>query len=175
MERIKILIYFFLICFYLNSCCIPLIQKKYYTTQYGSDRPKKNKFKLAKIQPNIILNKPFSKDVIYTKIDSVYIKSVETNKEELLIYNSFLRFFETGQYLSGSTESFTFGINDYNNLDSGVIGYYYVNNNNLITEQFLVTSHNCGEYYKGALKIIKDSIVGYNRIKIKNLEGIPNW
>ncbi|MBS9767087.1 MAG: hypothetical protein KGV44_06060 [Flavobacteriaceae bacterium] len=175
MERIKILMFFFLTCFYLNSCCIPLIQKKYYTTQYGSDRPKKNKFKLAKIQPKIILNKLFSKDVIYTKIDSVYIKSVKTKKEELHIYNSFLRFFETGQYISGTTDDFTFGINDYNNLDSGVIGYYYINRNKLITEQFLVTSHDCGKYHKGTLKIIGDSIIGYNRIKIKNLKGIPNW
>ena len=94
----KILIYsctFFI----LTSCCTPVLQKKFYTTEYGSDRPKKNRFKLAKNTTNQNLNELISENAIYTRTDSSYFKLVKTKKIELFITKSFMRFFKNGQFL----------------------------------------------------------------------------
>ncbi|PKH49863.1 hypothetical protein CXF68_03735 [Tenacibaculum sp. Bg11-29] len=161
----KILIYsctFFI----LTSCCTP---------KYGSNRPKKNKFKLAKVKPNLILNKRLSKNTIFTKIDSIYIKSVKTKKEKLQIIYSFLRFFENGQFMDGPTKNNSNRLKDYNNLKRANVGYYQIKNNQIILEQFMVTPHDCGSYHKGELKVIGDSIVGYKKIKVEGLTGTPDW
>ncbi|WP_422091925.1 hypothetical protein [Tenacibaculum ovolyticum] len=168
---------FKIICllFLLSSCCTPILQKKIYTTEYGSNRPKKNKFKLAKIKPNLILNKRLSKNTIFTKIDSIYIKSVKTKKEKLQIIYSFLRFFENGQFMDGPTKNNTNRLKDYNNLKRANVGYYQIKDNKIILEQFMVTPHDCGSYHKGELKVIGDSIVGYKKIKVDGLTGTPDW
>jgi|GEM_PF-3158870 len=174
MGRFQILI---CICLFaiLSSCCIPILQKKFYTTKYGSDRPTRNRFKLAKSKPNLILNKRLSENTVFIKTDSVYIKSVKTKKEKLHIIYSFLRFFDNGQFIDGTTKNSKLSINDYNNIKSGVIGYYEIQGNKILYEHFLVTAHNCGDYYKTESKIIGDSIVGYQKIRVKGLTGNPDW
>ena len=158
----------------IHSCCIPVLQKKFYTTEYGSYRPIKNKFRIAnkntKSQSKAsILNN------IYTRVDSVYIKKVKSKKKELKIINSFKRFFPDGQFLEGTTKDIKNGLKDYNNLKSGVIGYYKIEKNKIILEQFLVTPHDCGKYYIYELEIKEDSIEGYSKVKVKGLTGTPDW
>ncbi len=174
MGRFQILIYF-LTFFLLSSCCVPILQKKFYTTEYGSDRPVRNRFKSAKNNPNLILNKQLSRNTVFTKTDSIYIKNVKTKKEKLHIVYSFLRFFDNGQFIDGTIKDLNLPLNDYNNLKSGIIGYYEIQNNKILYEYFLVTAHNCGDYYKTESRIIGDSIVGYQKLKIEGLTGTPDW
>lgn len=158
----------------LNSCCSPLFSKKYYTTEYGSDRPKKNKFKLSNTGNE--LGKTFvDENVVYTKIDSVYGKNPKTGETELFVTKSFERYFKTGQYIQGTSIDSDVSLKDYNNLKSGIIGYYKIQNDKIIYEYFLVTAQNCGDYYKAESKIIGDSIPGYKKIKIEGLTGNPDW
>jgi len=169
MGRFQILICFCLL-FLLNSCCIPILQKKFYTTEYGSDRPKKNKFEISKRGTDF-----FDKTYVYTHIDSVYGKNPKTGVIKLSITKSFKRFFKTGQYIQGTIKKSNLPLNDYNNLKSGIIGYYEIQNNKILYEYFLVTAHNCGDYYKTESRIIGDSIVGYQKLKIEGLTGTPDW
>ncbi|WBX76738.1 hypothetical protein PG911_00325 [Tenacibaculum ovolyticum] len=174
MKRNKILIYsstFFI----LTSCCIPIIQKKFYTTEYGSDRPKKNRFKLAKNTTNQNLNELISENAIYTRTDSSYFKLVKTKKIELFITKSFMRFFKNGQFLKGTTNNFKNGLKNYNNLKSGIIGYYKILDNKILLEYFFVGPHDCGEYHQYQKKIIGDSIIGYQKIKVDGLTGTADW
>ncbi len=159
----------------LNSCCIPFLQKKYYTTEYGSNRPKKNKFKLLKTQSK--LGQKFIDEYsVYVKIDSVYGKNPKTGVVELSITKSYERYFKTGQYIQGTGEKDSdLTLKDYNNLKSGIIGYYKIENNKILYEYFLVTPQNCGDYYKAENGIVGDSIAGYKRIKIEGLIGTPDW
>jgi len=70
----------------INSCCIPLLQKKFYTTEYDSNRPIKNKFKLGK--------KPYKlKEGDNIQIDYIYKSSFTMDESEKKDYTIFLRFF----------------------------------------------------------------------------------
>ena len=170
MGRFQILIIINVI-FLLSSCCI---QKNYYTTEYGSKRPKKNKFKILKTEGKLE-SAFFDENSIYTRIDSVYGKNPKTGLTKLSITKSFKRFFKTGQYIQGTIKDSNLPLNDYNNLKSGIIGYYKIQDDKILYEYFLVTAHNCGDYYKSESRIIGDSIVGYKKNRIEGLTGIPDW
>ena len=174
MGRFQILIYI-CICLFLGSCCVPILQKKFYTTEYGSDRPKNNKFKLAKNKINEDSNLLININKIYTRIDSSYFKHPKTKKTNLFVTKSFLRFFKSGKVIEGTTKNLSNGLKDYNDLKSGIIGYYKLNEDKITIEQFLVSSSDCGKYYQYELKIIGDSIVGYQKITVAGLKGTPDW
>ncbi|WBX75561.1 hypothetical protein PG911_12970 [Tenacibaculum ovolyticum] len=151
----KILIYsctFFI----LTSCCTPVLQKKFYTTEYGSNRPKKNKFKLSKKQNEL-------NDL---QLESIYISK---NKE------TFYRFFKNGKVLISGINPNLKEEEQFNNLKSGRIGYYKIKKNLVLFEYFSVGAHDCGEYHQYQKKIIGDSIVGYQKIKVEGLRGTPDW
>ncbi|WP_103071791.1 hypothetical protein [Aquimarina sediminis] len=170
----KKLISFILIIISMNSCCIPLLQKKYYTTEYGSHRPIKSKFKTTRNRTKSILEESLTKN-IYFRTDSIYITKVKDKKKELKIVNTFKRFFSDGQYIEGTTKNIRNGLEDFNNLKSGIIGYYKTQNDKILYEYFLVTAHNCGDYYRAESNIIGDSIAGYKKIKVEGLKGTPDW
>ena len=174
MGRFSILIYS-CITLILSNCCLPKIQKKFYTTEYGSNRPLKNKFKLAKKTTINNVNLITEKNIVYTKIDSIYLKNVKTKKTELKIIKTFERYFKTGHYIRGTVKNFSSPLNDFNNLKSGVVGYYKIQDNKIQHEYFLVTAHNCGAYYNTESKIIDDSITGYTKVYIDGLIGSPDW
>jgi hypothetical protein len=167
MGRFPILIIIY-ITFLLSSCC------NYYKTEYGSSRPKKSKFKFSKTVDKLT-DSFLEENHVYTHIDSVYGEDPKTGVIKLSITKSFKRFFKTGQYIQGTGKGLNLSLNDYNNLNSGIIGYYKIQNNKILYEYFLVTAHNCGNYYKSESKIIGDSIPGYQKNKIKGLTGTPNW
>jgi hypothetical protein len=171
----KKLVSFIFIISSISSCCVPLLQKKYYTTEYGSNRPKKSKFKLLKTRDKLD-EKFFDENSVYIKIDSVYGKNPKTGVIELSVTKSYERYFKTGQYIQGTCKKDSnLSLNDYNNLKSGIVGYYKIENNKVLYEYFLVTPQNCGDYYKAESKIIGDSIAGYKKVKIEGLTGKPDW
>jgi len=155
MGRFQILIYScaFLL---LGSCCVTMLQKKFYTTEYGSDRPKINKFKLSKNQ-----NK-FNDDYL----ENVYVSE---NKE------TFYRFFDNHRVLiSGINPSLKIE-EQFNNLKRGRVGYYQMRENLVLLEYFSVGANDCGKYHQYELKMIGDSIAGYKKMKTYELTGTPDW
>jgi len=123
-----------------------------------------------------LVQKFIDENSVYIKIDSVYGKNPKTGVIELSITKSYERYFKTGQYIQGTSEKDSnLALKDYNNLKSGIVGYYKIENNKILYEYFLVTPQNCGDYYKAENEIIRDSIAGYKRIKIEGLTGTPDW
>ncbi|WP_136666716.1 hypothetical protein [Flavobacterium sp. H122] len=156
----------------LQSCFL----KAYTTTEYGSDRPKHNRFKIGKYPYNLKFDDPIKTDFVYTKIDSAYFKSAITKENVLFVNNVFLRFFSNGRYLKSSTKkNYNSALEDYNNLKNGIVGYYEIKDNKLFLEYFLTNAHNNGKYYMLELNLIKDSIEGYKKLKIEGLTGTPDW
>ncbi|WBX76739.1 hypothetical protein PG911_00330 [Tenacibaculum ovolyticum] len=166
----KILIYsctFFI----LTSCCTPVLQKKFYKTEYGSNRPKKNRFKLSKKIYTLKKEDQISTSYIYQssfKMDLV-------NKKLKSDYTVFFRFFKNGRYITNVLKDKSIALNQYNNLKSGTIGYYKILGNKILLEDFSVGAHDCGKYHQYELNMIGDSIVGYEKIKIEGLAGTPSW
>ncbi len=158
-----------------NSCCVPFVQKKFYTTQYGSYRPIKSKFKITKDSVMYTSKESFIKN-IYFRIDSIYITKVRSKKKELKVINTFKRLFSDGQFIEGTTNDIKNGLKDFNNLESGIAGYYKIENNKIIFEQFIVTPQDCGKYRTYELQILgDDNIKGYKKMTVKGLTGTPNW
>ena len=155
MGRFSILIYSS-IFFLFNSCCgIPLISpRKFYTTEYGSNRPKKNNFKL-----NIDLK------------DNYNLSGVYLSKNKDVYY----RFFKNSRVLISGINPNLKIEKQYNNIQKGRVGLYKIEGNSLLLEYFSVGSHDCGKYHIYDHKIVTDSIIGFKKVKIKNLKGVPNW
>ncbi len=152
----RILIYSSCVCILFSSCCIPFLQKKFYTTEYGSNRPKKNKFKLSKNLNEL--------HTIHTT--DVYISN---NKD------TYYRFFSDNKFIvSGINPDININ-KQFNNLKKGRVGYYQVKDNIILFEYFSVGANDCGKYHQFQLKRIKDSIVGYTKLKVKGLTGVPDW
>lgn len=96
----------------------------YKTNKYGSKRPVHNRFEIGQQPYNLMVEDPIKTDVVYTKIDSVYLKSAITKENKLFVYNTFLRFFPNGRYFQSSTKNvYNEALEDYNNLEDGIIGY----------------------------------------------------
>ncbi len=152
----------------LNSCCIPFLQKKFYTTEYGSHRPIKSKFKLGKKPHNLEEGDIIETDCVYK---SSVIMDVSGNKD----YTFFLRFFANGRYLSNVLKKDTPHLEQYNNLKKGGVGYFKLEENKIILEEFVVGAQDCGKYHTHSIKILNDSIESYKKIKIKGLTGTPDW
>ncbi len=155
MGRFRILIYscIFLL---LSSCCIPIVQKKFYTTEYGSVRPKKNKFSLSKNQ---------------SKSNGINVVGVYISDNKNLYY----RFFENNKFIVSGFNSNINELEQYNNLKKGRIGYFQVNKGEILLEYFSVGPNDCGEYHQYKIKMIGDSIVGCQKINIEGLNGTPDW
>ncbi len=157
MGRFQILIYF-LTFFLLSSCCIPVLQKKFYRTEYGWERPIKSSFTLNKKVQN-------SNDSI---IEGVYIYT--KNKHDI-----FYRFFNNNKFITSGFNSKNNISDQLNNLKKGHVGYYQIEEDLVFLEYFSVGAHDCGKYHRYELKIIGDSIVGYQKLKIEGLTGTPDW
>jgi hypothetical protein len=173
MARKKLVITFLLLVT-LQSC--HLLFKGYRTTEYGSNRPTQNRFTIGQDPYSLKDDDPIKTDFIYTKTDSVYLKSAITKEKELFVYNTFLRFFSNGRYFESTTKKkYSEALNDYNNLKDGIVGYYKIENKKLSLEYFVVSAHGHESYVKNELKLFNDSIEGYNRLKIEGLTGTPDW
>jgi len=152
----------------INSCCVPLLQKKFYTTEYGSHRPIKSKFKLGK--------KPYElKKEDNIRIDCIYKSSFTMDGSEKKGYTTFLRFFANGRYLNNVLKTDVSPLDQYNNLKKGGVGYYKVEGNKIILEEFVVGAQDCGKYHIYSLNILNDNIESYEKIKVEGLTGKPNW
>ena len=171
-----------LIALSCNSC----INNYYYNENRGL-RPKKPKFRLAKplpyhLQPD---------DLIDTTCVYVYTSSQKTKMA--------LRFFANGRFIN------SFGNADYNNLEANKIGYYRVENKNIVLMETFIRSSPAaggdGIYYRSVGIIKNDTLydvlgaqnlsdvhrVGdkistfyhiyytYTKQKVDTLKGTPNW
>ena len=152
----------------IHSCCIPVLQKKFYTTEYGSYRPIKSKFTLGK-------NPYYLKKEDFIQTDYIYQSSFTMDIPEKKDYTTFLRFFENGRYLSNVLKKDISPLEQYNNLKKGGVGYYKIEGDKIILEEFVVGAHDCGRYDIYSFKILKDSIEGYSKVKAEGLTGIPDW
>lgn len=169
----KGMVIIFLISIFLKSCGFVY---GYKTTEFGSKRPISNRFELGKQPYSLKADDPIKIDIIYTKIDSVLLKSAITKQNELFVYNTFLRFFSNGRYFESTTKKkYTEAIEDYNNLKNGLSGYYRVEDNRLVIEYFVVSAHGHKSYVKNELKLFNDSIEGYKKLKVEGLTGTPDW
>ena len=151
--------------FLLVGCCA--ITHPYYTTKFGSSRPKVNRF---------TLNKKGAGDISLIDFDAVYVlppKKIDDNY-------SFIRFFKEGQILESWTKSLD-SINEFNNLEAGIIGYYHISNDTIYLEEYMTNPHFCQRYYSSKGIITKDSLIFnggdavYKRHKVSGLKGKPNW
>lgn len=93
----KGMVIIFLISIFLKSCGFVY---GYKTTEFGSKRPISNRFELGKQPYSLKADDPIKIDIIYTKIDSVLLKSAITKENELFVYNTFLRFFQMEDILN---------------------------------------------------------------------------
>lgn len=168
----KKLVILFLLCASMQNCVV----KPYYTTEYDSYRPKKNNFKLAQSPHQLKSSDPIDLQSIYIKIEKIEIKDAKSGKNNVFFINTFLRFFPNGRFINSTTkESFDKGLNDYNNLKKGFAGYYKIENDKIMFEDFIVSAHDNGKYKIYERKLIKDSIEGFQKIKIEGLTGTPDW
>lgn len=145
-------------------------------TEYNSTRPKKNKFKLAQNPYNLKTDSPINSKYVYIKNETIEIKDARTKEIKILTINSFIRFFPNGRYINSTTNgSFENGLQDYNNLKKGIIGYYKIEDMKILFEDFIVGSHDNGKYKIYERKLINDSVEGYKKLKIEGLTGTPDW
>lgn len=189
----------------LNSCGFcNVLTKQYYFTSEGGIRPGKNKFKDRK-EPYVL------KEQDLIKTNSVYQLCSAWNKENLKnevadcdstnATVSFIRFFENGRFLMNELDVEKNHLEQYNNLKDGKIGYYKIENGDLILEYFSVyfggMASDCGKYYRKKYKLKESGIKLYSERKsssgtfyvwaeveysnwfhkkiINGLEGIPDW
>lgn len=168
----KKLVILFSFSFLMQNCIV----KSYYFTEFNSTRPKKNNFKLSQNPYTLKTDSPISSKNVYIKKETIEIKDAITKEKKILTINSFIRFFENGRYINSTTnKSFVNGLQDYNNLKRGIIGYYRIEDKKIIFEDFIVGSHDNGKYKIYERNLINDSIEGYKKLKIEGLTGIPDW
>ncbi|MBV7440710.1 hypothetical protein KRX57_04695 [Weeksellaceae bacterium TAE3-ERU29] len=176
-HKITILVF---ISLFMGSCCIPIIQKRYYKTKkYKMERPYKFKKKYVKpINENKKeLYKYLNNNAIYRNISSIVLNG------EKMEFDQFIRFFDTGQFLWGSMKWKSMEKEvPYNTLDMGYVGYYYIDDNNDIhMYEFSVGAQDCGNYSEYIYTIGDNSIQRasineiWNRIEVSDLEGTPYW
>ena len=150
--------------FLLVGCCA--ITHPYYTTKFGSSRPKVNRF---------TLNKKGAGNISLIDFDAIY--ALPPKKDDVY---SFIRFFKEGQILVGWTRSLD-NIKKFNNLERGIVGYYHISNDTIYLEQYMTSPHFCEKYYVSEGIITKDSLIFnggnavYKRHKVSGLKGEPNW
>ncbi len=164
----KKLVGLILVSVLVSSCCVPVLQKQFYTTEYGSHRPIKSKFSLSKNPYQLKKG-----DHIYT--DCIYKSSFTMDGSEKKDYTVFLRFFANGRFLRDVLKNDSSPVDQYNNLKKGSVGYYKVEGDKIFLEEFMVGAHDCGKYHIYSLKIMDDSIEDYEKIKITGLKGEPDW
>ncbi len=152
----------------IQSCCMPLLQKKFYTTEFGGERPLKSKFKLAKT-PYILKDE----DVIKTNL--IYTTSFKMEGGKKSEYTSFLRFFDDGRFLSNALDTSSPLLDQYNNLKKGGVGYYKIEGNTIRLEEFVVGAQDCGKYHEYTLPLSQDGIKGYTHTLVNALSGAPDW
>ena len=172
MGRISIVI---IIGTLASSCCIPIIQKRFYNTEEGFERPKNNKFVLGRNPYSLKETDAIKTNCIYQATFNLeYNKSVKnknTNKE----ITRFFRFFKNGRYIQSAVLKEKNPLYYYNNLERGHVGYYKIIDKKILLENFNVGSGNCGEYYITELEIIGDNISSYKKIEVEGLVGTPDW
>ncbi len=156
----------------------------YYITSDGGIRPQKKRFKLLKEANKVDYYNNIGNYLIDTNV--VYINKSSVDSIDQFIY---FRFFSNGRVLYGYPSTTRPNVTDVNNLNSGAIGYFKIENNHIYIEIFGLVFGDC-QYitYCGIIK--SDSIVLYkarlnrlssyqlNETYIKseyNLKGIATW
>ena len=204
-QRFVQLLLLLIIIVTLNSCGFcNVFSKHYYFTGNGGVRPGKTKFDLSK--DIYVLKK---EDFIKTNV--VYQSCSKWNKEALRYEAtdcsdptatiSFIRFFENGRVLINTISDDKLPLDQYNNLEGGTVGYYKIEENELIIEYFSVNiggmTSDCGKYYIDKYKFSSEGIelqeirrsdngifygwrkvehsVPYIKKGINGLKGDPNW
>jgi hypothetical protein len=165
----KNLVIVFIIAVSFSSCCIPLIQKTWYNTSEGFERPKKNRFKLAKAPYILKPTDGISTDGVYQH--DIIVKS---DNGRTIHITSFFRFFSNGRYMEGALGDQE-PIHYYNNLERGHVGYYTIVDNEVVLEQFSVGAQDCGKYAITKLKINETGFGDFKKIKVEGLKGVPDW
>ncbi|MDQ7918054.1 hypothetical protein RBU60_10735 [Mesonia sp. MT50] len=189
----------------LSSCGFcNILSKQFYYTGEGGVRPGKNKFELAKT-PYLL------KEQDLIKTNAIYQFCYSWNEKELIYQKtncnhinakiSFIRFFKNGRFLMNDLSTGKDSLEQYNNLKSGKIGYYKIEEKELILEYYSVShagmASDCGKYYKDKYKLTNNGIqlqaerrsnnglfFGWTKVEnagwylrknIKGLEGVPSW
>lgn len=187
MGRKKLVI---VVCFYVSilSC------KNYYITSNGGVRPKSSKFELSKQSYKLTTNDaPID-------VNSIYVNQVDLNyggKKDT--YKRFLRFFENGRVVEGTSGLFTDSlsiqrINDFDN-SGALIGYFLLDKDRITLEFFRVKYKEAGFYTKSYGYVKNDSIflfksidkikelpipdaencIIYVKEKVNGMKGVPDW
>ena len=146
-------------CFRVMLFIIPLIMvlngcKNYYITEDEGIRPKKPRYKIKPSKEDL-KNIDFSlldTNAIYLcHLDSSIFETKDTN-----IY-VFLRFFSDGRILKSFMQEGYPTLENVTNINTGVVGYYKLNNNKLIFEIFGLIFENC-QYWQYESELSKEGI-----------------
>ena len=172
MGRVSILIIFGIL---VNSCCIPILEKKFYNTEEGFERPKNNKFTLGKNPYDLKETDVIKTNCVYQATFNLEYTSANTNQKISRETNLFLRFFKNGRYIESAVLKENTPIYYYNNLKRGYVGYYKIVGSKILLEHFSVGAHDCGKYVITELEIIGNNIGSYKKIEVEGLTGNPNW
>ena len=135
-----------ILCLFLISGCTQIIH-----LPEGGVRPKKPNFSLSKKAQKL-------KNIELIDTTTIYIGKFKSGiKLDTLYY--FMRFFNNGRVYSSTLLDTLPTNDDMNNLKKGMIGYYYLNGNELITEIFY--PQNFGQYRVEHGKIKGDTLIFY--------------
>jgi len=154
LNKIKIYDFIKLVCFtiafFVNGCCFTQLKH----LPEGGFRPKKPDFTFARAPYNNIENRQIDTCAIYIS------KSINDYPKEIsgdTLY-TFYRFFRNGRAYNSFTVVNHYPTNsDINNFRTGLIGYYKIENDNLLSEFFVPI--NGGQYRIKYNKIRGDSLV----------------
>lgn len=174
MGRISILITISFL-FLLNSCCIPIIQKRFYKTEEGFERPKRNGFELGKNPYNLKETDLIKTNCIYQNSFSLEYIDAKTNKKTSRLVNGFFRFFKNGRYIESAVLKEKDSLFYYNNLKRGYIGYYEIIDSKVKLEHFSVGSQDCGKYSVTYLNLNDNYIGDFKKTEVNGLTGTPDW
>ncbi|QCX40240.1 hypothetical protein FF125_17960 [Aureibaculum algae] len=204
-QRFVQLLLLLIIIVTLNSCGFcNVFSKHYYFTGNGGVRPGKTKFDLSK-DIYVLKKEDFIKtNVIYqscSKWNKEALRYEATDCSDATATISFIRFFNNGRVLINTISEDLSPLNQYNNLEGGTVGYYKIEENELIIEYFSVSiggmTSDCGKYYIDKYKLSVEGIelqeirrsdngifygwrkvehsVPYIKKGINGLKGDPNW
>lgn len=161
MDRKSVLIVI-LLCLLCNSCL------NYYRNDNGGLRPKTPRFRLAKPEPYQLK----AEDQIDTT--AIYVHKYPDLLDKTKESQTILRFFGNGRF------SYIFDDKNYNNLKAHDIGYYRVEDNNIVLmETFIVSTNGLGSKgigsYSRSVGIIKnDTLIDILTSDISEIEWQDN-
>ncbi|WP_103864897.1 hypothetical protein [Aquimarina sp. I32.4] len=181
-----------------------IITKQYIFTKDGNLRPAKNRFKLGKTPYMLKDDDLIKTNCVYqsctVSTDEEYTKSSTCDSIPANDLVTFFRFFKNGRFLISHILSNDINAQSYNTL-KGDVGYYTIENGDLILEYFSVNfggmASDCGRYYTSIYTLRDDAIIpssqrvsnngiwyawekipytqSFKKIEIKNLTTTPDW